>query len=119
MDAVGFVKNCIRMCAKYDDCGECPLYRTDFCTVPPKTMSPEKAKDTVKRVEAWAAAYPVKTRQDVFLEQYPEAFVTDNGDLAVCPRSISAKHRNEVGGCATIERPCNDCQREFWMQEVE
>lgn len=73
----------------------------------------------VKVVEEWSAAHPRKTRQSVFLERYPEARVTDNGDLVVCPANVSAEHRDEHGGCAPFYRPCEVCRREFWMQEVE
>lgn len=73
----------------------------------------------VKVVEQWSAAHPRKTRQDVFLEQYPEARVTDNGDLVVCPANVSAEHRDVYGGCAPFYRPCEVCRREFWMQEAE
>ena len=31
------------------------------------------AEDVVKEVEEWSAAHPRKTRQSVFLEQWPEA----------------------------------------------
>ena len=119
MDAVDFVKNYIRMCAKYDDCEQCPCYKTVFCEVAPKIRSPESAKEVVKRVEEWAAAYPVKTRQDVFLEQYPEAKINNDGSLAVYPCTVSAVHRDKYGCCAMSGISCHDCQREFWMQEVE
>lgn len=77
------------------------------------------AEDVVKEVEEWSAAHPRKTRQSVFLEQYPEARIGDNGVLQVNPCSISASHRNASGSCATMRRECEDCRREFWMQEVE
>lgn len=77
------------------------------------------AEGVVKEVEEWAAAHPRKTRQSVFLEQYPEARIGNHGVLLVCPSQISAWHRNAAGGCATIGRGCDDCLREFWMQEVE
>lgn len=77
------------------------------------------AEDVVKEVEEWSAAHPRKTRQSVFLEQYPEARIGNHGVRLVCPCPISASHRNASGGCATIGRGCDDCRREFWMQEVE
>lgn len=77
------------------------------------------AEDVVKEVEEWSAAHPRKTRQSVFLEQYPEARIGNHGVLLVCPCPISASHRNADGGCATIGRRCDDCRREFWMQEVK
>lgn len=77
------------------------------------------AEDVVKEVEEWSAAHPRKTRQSVFLEHYPEARISTHGVLLVCPCPISASHRNAGGGCATIDRRCDDCRKEYWMQEVE
>lgn len=77
------------------------------------------AEDVVKEVEEWAAAHPRKTRQSVFLEHYPETSIGKNGVLLVCPCPISASHRSADGGCATIGIRCDDCRKEYWMQEVE
>lgn len=77
------------------------------------------AEDVVKEVAAWSAAHPRKTRQSVFLEQYPEAKL-DGGDcLELCPCTISTAHRDEYGRCAVVDTKCFVCRREFWMQEVE
>lgn len=103
MDAVKFLQERQRM---YESGAVTPGYDYD----------PASA---VKVVEEWAAAHPVKTRQSVFLEQYPEARIADGGVLGICPVTVSAKHRNEVGGCVNPSRQCNDCRREYWMQEVE
>lgn len=77
------------------------------------------AEDVVKEVEEWSAAHPRKTRQSVFLEQYPEALVLDGGTLSVCPVPFSSEYRNAYGGCASPYGSCAECRREFWMQEVE
>lgn len=77
------------------------------------------AEDVVKEVEEWSAAHPRKTRQSVFLEQYPEALVLDGGTLSVCPALFSSEYRNAYGGCASPYGSCAECRREFWMQEVE
>ena len=71
----------------------------------------------VKIVEKWSAAHPRKTRQDVFLEQWPEAEIDEQGYLQLCPRRISADCRSRIRLCT--KRLCSDCRREFWMQEVE
>lgn len=71
----------------------------------------------VKFVERWDAEHPVKTRQGVFLEQYPETEIDKYGCLRLCPELVSADYRNRHGDC--INRVCIDCRREFWMQEVE
>lgn len=78
-----------------------------------------KAEDVVAEVEEWAAAHPLKTRQSVFLEQYPEAQIAANGVLDVCPAPIFHSHRRDGGGCINFHKKCVDCRREFWMQEVE
>ena len=72
----------------------------------------------VKVVEEWSAAHPRKTRQSVFLEQWPQARVDDNGCVKVCPGDVSATHRDAGGGCAKIGILCPNCRREFWMQVV-
>ena len=78
-----------------------------------------KAEDVVAEVEAWSALHPRKTRQSVFLEQYPEVLVFDGGTLSACPVLFSFGYRNAYGGCASPYGSCADCRREFWMQEVE
>lgn len=60
---------------------------------------------------------PRKTRQSVFLEQYPEAELGKDGVLRVCPAPISPKYRSD-GRCATFARGCVECRKEYWMQEV-
>lgn len=77
------------------------------------------AEGVVKEVEEWSAAHPRKTRQSVFLEQYPEALVLDGGTLSACPVLFSSEYRNAYGGCASPYGSCAECRREFWMQEVE
>lgn len=77
------------------------------------------SEKVVKIVEEWSAAHPRKTRQSVFLEQWPETRIGDDGVLPIYPCSISASHRNARGNCVTMGHKCPDCRREFWMQEVE
>lgn len=73
----------------------------------------------VKAAEQWAAEHPIKTRQSVFLEQYPEAKLTEDGVLALCPIAISSECGGENGRCVSFNRKCNNCRREFWSAEVE
>lgn len=84
-----------------------------------KYISAYKKNDCEGMVEAaeqWAKEHPIKTRQSVFLEQYPEAELYIDGVLDLCPKRVSAAHRNGTSLCAT--RSCNDCRREFWLAEV-
>lgn len=119
MDAVKFVKEYLRMCTKVDECEDCPVYKTDFCTVPAKERSQESAEEIVELVEEWSAAHPRKTRQSVFLEQYPEVSIGDDGVLRLCPFLINASYRNNDGSCKAVQRQCSDCRKEFWGHEVE
>lgn len=119
MDAVKFVKEYLRMCTKVDKCEDCPVHNTDFCTVPAKERSQESAEKIVELVEDWSAAHPLKTRQSVFLEQYPEAKLDAHGVLGVCPASIVQSHRLNDGFCRDYYTKCVDCRREFWLKEIE
>ena len=70
----------------------------------------------VKAAEQWAAEHPVKTRQSVFLEQFPNAPIyTNTHNVALDPCLVDTALR---GHCPT-GRGCDICRREFWMQEVE
>lgn len=74
----------------------------------------------VDLVEEWSKEHPLKTRQSVFLEQYPDVELTKDGVISICPMAVSAAYRNKTGGCSSPTRPkCVDCRREFWMKEVD
>ena len=103
-----------RGCAACDAVGWCAV---DQAVDQASTLD---ATAQVAIVEEWYAEHPRKTRQSVFLEQYPEAAALDEyGVLRICPIGISAAHRGNDGLCKNPERPCVDCRHEFWMQEVE
>lgn len=122
MDAVKFIKERNRMCKSFcDGCKGCPasnVCEDDLCCA----VGQESTLDATAQiaiVEEWSAAHPRKTRQSVFLEQYPESFVDESGVLMLCPRYISEELRNSDGMCKESGKHCVDCSREFWMQEVE
>lgn len=116
MDAVKFMDEWARMCNACKSCYGCPI--TAWCGKGLREQAKYSA-DIVAAVEKWSAAHPRKTRQSVFLEQYPEAKFDKFGVMQICPMSISAAHRNSDGECKTPLKMCIDCRREFWMQEVE
>lgn len=122
MDAVKFIEERDRMCKSFDICScglrICPAW-DGSCKLETGTYLKCEADEVVKIVEEWSAAHPRKTRQDVFLEQWPETYIRGDGYLDVCPLEVSAAHRDADGGCAIYDRLCPDCRREFWMQEVE
>lgn len=70
----------------------------------------------VKAAEQWAAEHPRKTRQSVFLEQFPNAPIyTNTHNVALDPCLVDTALR---GHCPT-GRGCDICHREFWLAEVE
>ena len=117
MDALEFLKERKRMCTSCKGCDDCPLEGT-HCVLSYVTPD-EDYKRIIATVEQWSKEHPRKTRQSVFLEQYPEAEIDANGVVGLCPMSISAAHRDSDGECNYPEKTCRDCRREFWMQEVE
>ena len=115
MYVMEFIRERNRMCKHFGCCAECPANDV-ICGTIGETNDAERL---VQIVEAWAKEHPHKTRQSVFLEQWPEARIYDNGVLGVCPAVISLSHRSDGGGCLYPRKECGECRREFWMQEVE
>lgn len=95
MDAVEFFSEFRRMCKSSSGCAKCE-YHGDRCD-----NAIELLEKTVAMVEQW-----------------PEAWVDEDGCLRICPNGISPWHRSEDGECITADK-CADCRREFWTQEVE
>ena len=118
MDAITFIEERKRMCNMHPGCPGCPAFRgVDACIF--SAASSATSSEQVEVVEEWADLHPRKTRQDVFLEQYPEAEIDINGLLAVCPAPIFRSHRNDGGGCSDFHKNCVECRREFWSQKVK
>lgn len=116
MDAVKFIKERDRMCRFYHhagDCYQCPAKDCE-CSALEGMVDDD---NIVTIVEEWSAAHPRKTRQSVFLKQYPNAVLDKDGVLRICPSfvggDVSEKYRCL---CST---DCGACRREFWTQEVE
>ena len=56
---------------------------------------------------------PKKTRQDEFLEHYPNAKKCKD-ILKICPAEVDIDYKV----CETYSE-CPDCRRDYWLQEVE
>lgn len=116
MDAVKFLKTWSRMCN--GKCRECEYGKRsglDPCMIWQR-VHPEEA---VAIVEQWAKEHPAKTRQSVFLEQYPKAELDVFGVVTICPAPLSDDYRNSGGGCKHPSTACFECRRKFWLAEVE
>ena len=115
MDAVIYIRDMQRMCKSHISCNGCELKPGNGKSC----MEGMDPQECISVVEQWAAEHPAKTRQSVFLEQYPEARLMQDGVLSICPIAISSAYRGEDGSCANPSEKCDDCRRKFWLAEVE
>lgn len=65
----------------------------------------------------WSAAHPLRTRQSVFLEQWPNAARDRDGIMNVCPMLLDVDI-SCTDAKTELCRTCDDCRREFWMEQV-
>lgn len=117
MDAVKFIKERDRMCRFYHhagDCYQCPAKDCE-CSALEGMVDDD---NFVTIVEEWSAAHPRKTRQSVFLEQWPNAKIRKDGILDIFPCVVCTTKRKN-NNCESVAFSCVNCSREFWMQEVE
>ena len=98
MEALEFLKEERRMCASFDAmCVKCPLGDIGCCVIVGNTD--RELENEVTAVEQWSKEHPRKTRQSVFLEQWPETEIDQYGCLRLCPELVSADYRNRHGDC--------------------
>lgn len=119
MDALKFIEERNRMCDRYwqvdGDCDGCPMVNVDECNEL-RNMVDDAGKavgKVVETVEKWSKEHPRKTRQNVFLEQWPEVKLFD-GIIDIKPCDLVASLRSKCP-----KTFCYDCRHKFWMQEVE
>ena len=121
MDAVKFIEERNRMCKSFGDrCTGCPASDACGCCAVDQAVDQASTLDATAQVaivEKWSAAHPRKTRQSVFLEQYPKAPIDAFGVLFLCPMYISTDYGDAARLCCNILKKCGVCRREFWMQE--
>lgn len=116
MDAVEYLTELNRMCAKSNICDDCPIYKATGGNCGLAYNNAEMLAGHVGIVEQWAKEHPFRTRQSVFLERYPNARLDYDNVLVICPRSI------EQNGCDKFDDHilmCSDCRRKYWSEEVQ
>lgn len=114
MDAIEFIREETRMCAKCQDCLDCPLSDLTCCSVAIKQRPQEEAEEVVRRVEKWSAAHPRKTRQSVFMKKYPDVVLTD-GIINIKPCQMEQYY--SYNSCNLTQ--CMECRRNYWLHEVK
>ncbi len=109
-DYARFIK---KYCENPRGCEGCPLtdrsrgllFCDDFIR-----EHPEEANEIILK---WCEEHPIKTRQDKFLEMFPNASVVD-GIARMCPINIESSHHCQFPKCE-----CRDCRMDYWLAEVD
>lgn len=113
MDALKYLKELHRMCSKQCSCDDCEF--TKVMQVSCDHLGLESPEKAVEIVENWVKAHPVRTRQSVFLERYPNAKTDEDGVLNICPTLLTGRncgeHRDGCWGCI-------GCRRKYWSEEI-
>lgn len=107
MDAVNLIKILRRM--RNEDTWK--IYELLFLY---STDSPE---DAVASIEMWAKEHPAKTRQSVFLEQWPNAEIDCQDIITIDPCDLDKTIRGPSGNCYYAD--CDECRLEYWSKDIE
>ena len=115
MDAVMFVKEWKRMCRSSKTCLSCSIGKIAGVSSVCSNAVKEEPEKYVAIVEKWSAEHQIRTRQREFLKMFPNAPLRENGSIAICPLDVDrdAKCSQKQG------LRCLDCQKEYWLAEVE
>ena len=105
------------------NCKKCPLsnYENNSglgCSRFVKTHT-DKANEIILK---WIKEHPVKTRQDKFLEMFPNAQISSDGVIEIMPCAIEKnKHITSNSSCTVAHgfNNCDECRKKFWLAEVE
>lgn len=114
MDSVLFLKTISRMCSSYDsECDGCPIAieikrKGEYLDC--YGFIKLYIEEVVEVVEKWDKEHPVKTRKSALLEIFPTVILSEDGIPIICPQDMGQI------GCHTT---CEECCKEFWMEEVE
>lgn len=77
----------------------------------------QNISDVVNVIETWSENNPIRTRQSVFLEQWPNAEIDCQGVIAIDPCDLDKTMHGKDGDC--YNGNCDECRLAFWTQEVE
>ena len=125
MDAVEFLKEAKRYCewcknttqdGKKRLCDVCYFEKLNDIF----NLHPMAYGKFVETVEQWAKEHPVKTRQDEFFKQWPDAEIGYDGlpTVAPCQLNIELLQCDSQDDCEG-RGVCGKCRRDFWLKEIE
>lgn len=116
MDAVKFVKEWKRMCISCKTCNSCSIWKSAGMLTVCSDVVKEEPEKYVAIVEKWSEEHPVKTRQSELLKMFPDAKLTDNEIIYICPKFIDKTYKDHED---CLARKCCKCKKEYWLAEVE
>lgn len=115
MDAIEFIKKRQRLCQTYTRCSECPAGNSnDGCKF--NTVSGYDATEQIRLLEDWFTMHPPKTRQSVFLEQWPNAPRDGDNILMINPCDLDL---TMYGKDKCYIDNCLKCRHEYWSKVIE
>ena len=112
----------VRMCKKYAKgcCKGCPLYsfNNEICRATLQTHTDEANEIILK----WCEEHPIKTRQDKFLEMFPNAEINRDGIIEIYPCNIEKSFY--ISDCYSCSQEhgfssCGECRKRYWFAEVD
>lgn len=115
MDAVMFVKEWKRMCISSKTCLSCSIGKSAGVSTVCSNVVKKEPEKYVAIVEKWSAEHPIKTRQSEFLNIFPNADI-QNGFVRICPKKID---QNSITSEECSRSGCFECQKKYWLAEVE
>lgn len=126
-----------RMCKTYKCSPECPVNKFSeennmmhklahqqcaSCLTNPNVLTPELAEKLYVILDNWDKENPLNTRQNKFLELFPNAKfrVDSDGIFNLCPAFIDKDYKDRYfsdKSCHSGE-PCKACKKNFWLKEI-
>lgn len=120
MDVMTFKRYYEMVCNVYkNDCLNCPVCR--YCNILDKELYIRSLTPEIVTVVKNIVENDIISRQQLFLEQYPNAEMTPDGVLVIAPcviepsqrqSSICIKHHSSV----CTNRECEICREQYWGQ---
>ena len=100
-------------CKNQQECDGCPLMDKSTGMLCDDFIR-EHSEEANENILKWCEKHPVKTRQDKFLEMFPNAVLVNDEVIGICPDTIDGQY-----GAICNKLTCDDCRRKYWLAEVD
>lgn len=91
-------------------CTKCGYLENYHQTYPYMTYEKQNAEEVVKK-------HLRKTRQSEFLKMFPNAILTPEGNIIICPAKVDATHKCHLTNTNSLA--CKKCVQTYWLTEIE